>query len=212
MQKNKMEFKAFAAMPLKKKAEHIWLYYRWHLLVAAAVIAVLISGLRLVFYNTQDQLISGIFINTGTTAEGYTHLREDYITFCGQNRSRVELVEARGIHFEDDPLSQEDAANFMVLAGKIAVESLDYIITDLPSLTFFEEQEVIRDLREVLSEEALASLTPILSADGTPIAIPLAGTSFADHYELTAESCLLIVKNAPDVQKITRFLQYLLEM
>lgn len=212
MQKKAIDLKTFAAMPLQKKAEHIWLYYHWHLLVAAMVLAMLISGLRLVLYNSQEQLISGAFINTGTTQEGYSHLREDYIAFCGGGKSRVELVEARSIHFEDQPLSQDDAASFMILASRIAAESLDYIISDIPSLAFFEEQEVTRDLRDFLPEDVLAALNPILSADGTPIAIPLTGTGFAERYELTAESCILTVRNAPDAEKITRFLQYLLEL
>ena len=66
MERIKEEWKSFQALPFRKKLEHIWIYYKWYILVAAAVICVLVSILGTVANNQKETLIYGIFINNTT--------------------------------------------------------------------------------------------------------------------------------------------------
>ena len=212
MDRDRHEWASFKALPWKKKLEHIWIYYKWYFLVAAAVVCVGVSLAGTLAENRKETLISGIFINNSTTSEGYAHLSEDYWAYCGGNDGeKVELVTGRTIHFDAETLSQEDAAAFMIVASMVAAESLDYIITDEASLDDFQEQEIVLDLGEILSEEALSKWDTI-EHDGTIAALRLENTAFGKNHPLSAEnSCILVTANAQNRENVLRFLDYLLE-
>ncbi len=197
-------------MPLGKKLQHIWLYYRWHILAALLVLCVLVSLVQQTAYNRRQPLISGAFVNNSTSTEGYAHLKEDYLACCGgDGRYRAELVEAREIDFGAEVLPQTDAANFMLLTSMISARSLDYIITDEATLAALDGQEVVLDLTSVLPQTMLEELDVIRSSTGV-IGIRLAGSSFARDYPLSAEdSCILFIYNTPSTENILRFLEYL---
>ena len=210
MERIKEEWAAFKALPFRKKLEHIWIYYKWYILVAAAVICVLVSILGTVANNQKETLISGIFINNTTSAEGYACLTEGYWEYCGANPDqKVELVTGRSIDFEAETPSQQEAAAFMTVTCMIAAKTLDYIITDEASAAHFMEQEVVMDLRQLLPEEVLARWDT-MERDGAVIGLRLEDTAFARKYPLAAEnSCILVIANAPNPENVVRFLEYL---
>lgn len=198
-------------MPLGKKLQHIWLYYRWHILAVLLVLCIVVSLVQQTAYNRKQSLISGIFVNNSTSAEGYAHLKEDYLSYCGDDgHHRVDLVEERQIDFSAEVLPETDAANFMLLTSMISARSLDYIITDEETLTALDEEEVVLDLATVLPQTMLEELDVIRSSTGV-IGVRLAGTSFARDYPLSAtDSCILFISNSSSTQNILRFLEYLL--
>lgn len=200
-------------MPLDKKIQHIWFYYRWQIIVALLVLCVLVSLVQQTAYNRKESLISGIFINNSTSAEGYAHLKEGYLSYCGDDgRHRVELVEARQIDFGAEVLPQTDAANSMLLTSMISARALDYIITDEATLAALDQQEVVLDLASVLPQTMLEELDVIHSSTGV-IGIRLTDTPFDRTYPLSAEdSCILFISNTPSTQNIPRFLEYLFNM
>ena len=108
----------FKALPAKKKLEHIHDYYRWYILGGIVAAVLLVSLIVTIAGNRKEVLISGIFINNSTTAEGYAHLQQGYFDYCGgDGDTRVDLVEARYLDFESGALSQSDAASFMMVAS-----------------------------------------------------------------------------------------------
>ena len=212
MDRIKEEWAAFKALSGKKKLEHILIYYKWHILVTIALIALLVSLVGTVLENRKEVLISGIFINNSTSAQGYAYLGEDYWLHCGaDDNQKVEVTTGRTIHFDAQPFSQEDAAAFMIVSSRVAARTLDYIITDRASLKEFDEQEIVMDLRELLPEQTLARWNPI-EQDGRVIALGLEDTAFARDYSLYApDSCILIVVNAQNRENVVRFLEYLMK-
>ena len=211
MERIREEWAAFKALSFKKKLEHIWIYYKWYILVAAAVICVLVSILGTVANNQKETLISGIFINNAAEPEGYACLTEGYWEYCGANPDqKVELVTGRSIDFEAETPSQQEAAAFMTVTCMIAAKTLDYIITDEASAAHFMEQEVVMDLRQLLPEEVLARWDT-MERDGAVIGLRLEDTAFARKYPLAAEnSCILVIANAPNPENMVRFLEYLM--
>lgn len=201
----------FKALPAKKKLEHIHDYYRWYILGGIVAAVLLVSLIVTIAGNRKEVLISGVFINNSTTAKGYAHLQQGYFDYCGgDGDTRVDLVEARYLDFESGALSQSDAASFMMVASMIAARTLDYIITDEPSLDHFIEQEVVLDLRLALSDEQLSKYD-VIERGGVPVAIRLNGTAFAENYPLTSDTgCVFLAASTEDYEKDVRFLEYLL--
>ncbi len=202
----------FKDLTFPKKIDHILHYYKWYILGGAALICLIVSLCCTIFQNRKESLISGIFVNTATSTEGYARLQEDYWDYCGADEdTKAELVTYRALDFTEETLSETDAANFMVVSCMIAARTLDYIICDETSANYFYQQEVVLDLRELLDEEALSQLDVLYQGD-TPIAIRLAGSNFAENYPLTAEdSCILFVGSTQNFDHDRQFLTYLLE-
>lgn len=201
----------FKDLTFRKKIDHILHYYKWYILGGAALLCLIVSLVSTIFQNQKESLISGIFVNTATSEEGYAHVQDEYWDYCGGDEdTKVDLVTYRALDFTEETLSESDAANFMVVSCMIAARTLDYIICDESSACYFYQQEVVLDLRELLSEETLGNLD-ILWQDGTPIAIRLAGSDFAEEYPLTAEdSCILFVGSTQNFDHDRQFLTYLL--
>lgn len=207
--KFRREWAAFAAMNFRQKLEHIWIYYKMWILVLIVLIAVAISAIGSIRYNSRQQLISGIFLNTTTTEEGYAHLKDGYWQFRGSSpKQRTELIESRTLDMENLP--ENDAANLMVVVSMIAAKTLDYVIADESALNMLDEQEVVLDLREILPAQTLENLTTKESSTGI-IAIAMQDTAFAKTFPVVPqESWLCIINNTPDREETARFVNYLL--
>ncbi len=204
-------WESFKALPPRKKLDHILYYYKWYILGGVALACLLASLIGAIAGNRKEVLISGAFINTATDQAGYDCLQQDYWQHCGGgDDTRVDLLTYRHIDFETGALSQEDAASFMILTSMIAARTLDYIITDEDTLSHFQEQEIILDLREVFTAQELEKYD-VIELNGVPSALRLADSAFAENHPLTAaDSCIFIVGCTEDFQKDANFIRYLM--
>ena len=210
MERMKQEWAAFKALPFKKKLEHIWIYYRWYILAAAAFICLAVSVISTVMGNQKEVLLSGMFLNNATSQEGYAFLKEGFWEECGgSDDQQVDLVTGYAMNFTADSPSQQDASSFMVFTCMVAAGNLDYVITDVASVDNLVEQEVLLDLRELLPEEALAQWDTV-EHDGAVTALRLEGTAFAENYPLAAEdSCIVVIGSVSHRDNMLRFLDYI---
>lgn len=197
-------------LPLKKLPEHIWMYYKFHLAVLAAVIALTVSLVNVIYQGSLDVLASGMVLNTTFVSRDYSHLTDDYWVYCGSDeKTRTELIETRFYMFRGQP-GDDDAITMTTLIAAISARALDYIITAESTLDMLQENDYTLDLRQALTEEELAKLT-VIERNGVPIAISLAGTAFAEKYPLTEpDSCIVLVSTLRSPEKAGRFLRYLL--
>ena len=102
-------------------------------------------------YQQKKLLISGIFINTTTTEEGYAFVKEDYWAHCGaDSETRSELIEVRNIAYNAEQPTAMDANAVMTVDAMIAVGDLDYIICDRTAAEFYGRQEYCHDLAQKL--------------------------------------------------------------
>ena len=69
------EWEKLAPMTWKQRWEYIWEYYKLALIAAAVLIVFTVSMVRSSLYQQKKLLISGIFINTTTTEEGYAFVK-----------------------------------------------------------------------------------------------------------------------------------------
>lgn len=201
------EWEKLAPMTWKQRWEYIWEYYKLALIAAAVLIVFTVSMVRSGLYQQKKLLISGIFINTTTTEEGYAFVKEDYWTHCGaDSETRSELIEVRNISYNAEQPTAMDANAVMTVDAMIAVGDLDYIICDRTAAEFYGRQEYCHDLAQKLP----AGNWNLLQTDTGFTAIDLTGSRLEREYGLYAQpSYILFPVTAPDWSRCERFLNYL---
>lgn len=201
------EWEKLAPMTWKQRWEYIWEYYKLALIAAAVLIVFTVSMVRSSLYQQKKLLISGIFINTTTTEEGYAFVKEDYWTHCGaDSETRSELIEVRNIAYNAEQPTAMDANAVMTVDAMIAVGDLDYIICDRTAAEFYGRQEYCHDLAQKLP----AGNWNLLQTDTGFTAIDLTGSRLEREYGLYAQpSYILFPVTAPDWSRCERFLNYL---
>ena len=201
------EWEKLAPMTWKQRWEYIWEYYKLALIAAAVLIVFTVSMVRSSLYQQKKLLISGIFINTTTTEEGYAFVKEDYWAHCGaDSETRSELIEVRNIAYNAEQPTAMDANAVMTVDAMIAVGDLDYIICDRTAAEFYGRQEYCHDLAQKLP----AGNWNLLQTETGFTAIDLTGSRLEREYGLYAQpSYILFPVTAPDWSRCERFLNYL---
>ena len=206
-------------MTWRQRLDYFWTYYKIHTFLLIGCIALLISYCAAQNHANKEVLISGVFINTDTSAAGYDHLSEDYWQYCGANADqRVDIIETLIIDFSHGDVSSDTSDKIMQMDALIATASLDYMILDETALEFYAPQELCMDLTQVLSAdqleqygENLVSVFGLEHQEDYVAALDISESSFAQMYGLSQKpSYLVFLFNTPHPEKIQMFLAYLL--
>lgn len=204
-------------MSWRNKLDHLWTYYRFHALAVIGVIAIIILAIYGQIKANQDVLISGIFINTDTSSEGYEYLSDGYWTSRGGDRhSRADIIETMVIRYSQEDPDQDSVTMMTAIDAMLSARSLDYMLLDESALTFYGPLENCADLSLILPKELYAKLSNrivtvygIESGKEYPAAIDVTDSPFAQRFGLTANpSYLVVAANAKDMDKVTVFLEY----
>lgn len=206
------EKEKMAPMTPRKKWEYIWTYYKWWILGAVLLVGIVITGISDAQYQKKQVLVSGMFINTATNAEGYAYVKEDYWTYAGADPdTRVELTEARSVRFELEQPTEMDVNLIMSVDTMIAAGDLDYIIGDASAVKFYAQRESLLDLTTIFSEAQLAKWG-ILSTDTGVMAIELTDSKLQQQFGLyTQPSYIMILVNTSHREQCADFIQYLFQ-
>ncbi len=204
------EREKLAPMTMKKKWDYLWTYYKWWLIGFALVICITVTGVWNAQYQRREILVSGVFINTATSAEGYAFVNEDYWTYAGaEEGTRVELIEARTIRYNAEQPTSNDVNAILSIDAQISTKTLDYIIGDASAMEFYDRQHALLDLQTLLTPEQLGSLQTVSTENGV-VAIDLAGSALAERFGLSAEpTYLFFLANTPRRENCAAFVAYL---
>lgn len=204
------EREKLAPMAPRERWEYIWGYYKWWILGLVLAVIVIVSGVRNAQYQSRELLVSGVFINTATTAEGYAFVGEDYWEYAGaDNKNRVELIEARSIRYNTEQPTSTDVNAILSIDTQIASKTLDYIIGDIFAMEFYDHQEALLDLQTLFTKEQLSSFQTISTENGI-VAVELTGSRLSRQFGLSSEpSYLFFLANTPRAENCAAFLEYL---
>lgn len=147
-----MTWKKFMAMPFKKKMEHIWDYYRWHILIFLVVAFALGSWISQAVHQTEPILQVEMVNAYGNSSDGEAF--QEFLTREGREYYEDAVIIGRNIQLNGPDPSQNYGAAQMLFCTVAAGE---------PDLIFWDSREVIPvlqngmllDLRTVLPEEFL---------------------------------------------------------
>lgn len=147
-------------MTFKQKVEHIWMYYKEHMLVGLILVLLLIAMCTSFITANQKTLASGVMINLYMEQEGYDYLSVDYFERLGgkKNREKVAL-EYIYIGDVDDPTNSSDGmSKIESVAARVSGQMLDYMFLDKGGMETFIMYEVYMDLREFFTPQELEAL------------------------------------------------------
>ncbi len=206
-EKNKL-----VSMSPKQRWEYIWGYYKWWILGLALAVVIIVSGVRNAQYQSREILVSGVFINTSTSAEGYAFVSEDYWAYAGADPgNRVELIEARSIRYNAEQPTSNDVNAILSIDAQISSKTLDYIIGDISAMEFYDRQQALLDLQVLLPPEQLSILQTVSTENGI-VAIDLSGSTLAKKFGLSTEpTYLFFPANTPRAENCAAFLDYLFQ-
>lgn len=178
-------------MTFKQKADHLFTYYYWVLIVLAIVlmiVAIIISSVK----NLRTEvLISGALVNANVGLEGHTFLQEAYFQKLGGNE-KDQAIRIANVQFEDPSTTQEIEYTYnatMQIVAMVNAKELDYMIMNTIGLEFYLGHDIFFDLREILPQEDLERLKDDLiymtyedTGETIPVAINLKNTAFGQKY------------------------------
>lgn len=170
--------KSFKELNHQEKREYILEYYRFHILAAIAVVALVISLLNHFVFNPPRQVIVDISI-TAPYADpaGVDELQTKVKKYVEENTAdKTALLEILYFSPQNDP--QLQMAMTAKIMGKASTGEMDILILDEDHLAYFLENEVLLPLSDYLTEEEqaeYAAQAPIIGTkDGRKVAVAFA--------------------------------------
>ena len=222
IKKLKQNFRKFVEtlkpMTFSQRVDHIWTYYKEHLVLALAGL-ILVVGIIVSAFNAQIEVIfSGAIANLDLTKAGATYLQEDLYEYLGGKSGQK--VQLSATYFEELFSSVEGFDyNYNAAMGAVAMvgaQSLDYMLLDEVALKFYLTQDIFMDLREFFTVEELLELEDRLVYfeldDGSryPVAIHMEDTPYAkDCIDIKGAVFFAWAGNAPHKDTCRVFWDYL---
>ena len=159
---------AFHAMSPAKKAEHIYTYYKWPILLVLLALIVLGSVLHRQL-TKKDPVLYLAFLNVSVGKDLERQLTADYLTDAGLDARRQEVYLYKDLYISDDAdtLNHEFAyASKMKLSGAISAKKLDLVLMNREAYDILSGQGYLLDLSALLQERdpaLLETLSPLLA-------------------------------------------------
>lgn len=194
-------------MTFKEKADHIWTYYKYHMLVAFCVLFIVGGALAAFLMPREEILIAGVQCNMQMTNEGYDYLNSAFKSEVLKANDGKTMLHSFRFYGEGTVEAVEHTTQaYYSVTAYVEAQELDYMLMDMYSVTYFGSDRLFMDLRDILSAQELAQLDAqglILyeesEEDGqvAPRAINITGMPFCTK-EVKAEECYLaFVRNTP---------------
>lgn len=155
---------AFRAMTLPQKAEHIYLYYKWPILLGLIALIVLGSVVQRQF-TRKDAVLSVAFANVAVGEDLEDELTDGFLRFLGADAKKQEVYLYRDLYLSDsaDTLNHEYAyASKMKLMGAVSAGKLDLVLMNREAYDLLSRGGYLLELSPALFTENAALYTQIL--------------------------------------------------
>ena len=152
---------AFRAMSPRKKADHIFTYYKWPIILGLLALLVLGSVLHRELTRKEPVLYLAM-INVSVGEDMEKQLTADFLTAAGRDARRQEIYLYRGLYLSEnaDTLNHEYAyASKMKLTGAISARKLDLALMNREAYDILSRNGYLLDLSAQVDSRASALLT-----------------------------------------------------
>ena len=222
---------AFQAMSPAEKAEHIFTYHKWTILLILLVLLILSSIIHRKLTQKKPVLYLAV-INTSFGEDVQKSLTEDFLAEAGFDSRRQEVYLYRDLYLSEDAdaLNHEYAyASKVKLTGAISAEKLDLVLMNREAYDIFSRQGYLMELTS-LSDALSPYLTEnevILSdnsvdyllgnaeeekvvTEAVPNSLAVSSLPLFRDAGFDGELYIGIVSNSPRQEEAAAYLQYLL--
>lgn len=217
---------AFRDLPTKKKIEHIWEYYKFHILAAAFVLFLII--LTVSELSAPKPQLDALLLNADaeeSAAVGFAEFFSEY--GYEYYDGAVALNTTLGFYSEEELSRVEDDAAYrqensekeLILAAQVAAGNTELLFGTEEHFLFVAEQGLLTDLRTVLSEELLEQYADALiyideggTAESYPCAVALESNSWLAENGYYSGECMFGIMYLADNPEIAAdFADFLLK-
>ena len=229
---------AFRAMTPSKKLEHIFVYYKWPILLALIAILVLGSALRRTLTQKKPVLylaVANIAMGSGLEDD----LTQSFLDASGANSRRQEVYLYRDLYLSEDAdeVNHEYAyASQMKVMGAIQAQRLDLVLMNREAYDIFSRKNYLMELPDILQvgDASLSkTLKPLLTenevilsdnsievmlgeaekeariTESVPNALAVSSLPLFQSAGLDGEIYLGAVANSPRQEEIISYLRYI---
>ncbi len=151
--------KDMKGMTFKEKADHLWTYYKEYAFVVIMVL-IIVGGVIISLLTPVPTLVSsGSLVNVSLTLEGHDHLTDVfYKDVLGSPDGKIALTTANYSTLGTVDAVDASYQAYMGVTAKVEARELDYLLMDQVGLNYYGSQDMLMDLRRILSEEELRQL------------------------------------------------------
>lgn len=145
----------FAAMSPRRKAEHIWEYYRAHIFLAVIILAILVSSVRSVAAR-KDPVLYMALTNVTVSEALETGLTDDFLTSRKYNTKKQEIYLHKDLYISGNP-SAENAeyayTSGLKIMAIIESETMDLVLMNQEAYDLCSGSGYLLDLTELIDPE-----------------------------------------------------------
>ena len=152
---------AFRAMSPAKKAEHIFTYYKWPIILSLLALIVLGSTLHRQL-TKKDPVLYLALVNVSAGEELEERLTEGYLDAAGLDAQKCEVYVYPDLYLSEDSSTmnhQYAYASKMKLTGAISTRQLDLVLMNREAYDILSRNGYLLDLSNQVEGQATALLT-----------------------------------------------------
>ena len=149
-------------MTFKEKLQHIWEYYKIHLMAVAVILIIIISLINIWLINPRQKTVLFVAWNAGFAVHEQLMVVADILADgIVENKKRETVEVSLFATHAGDP--QSEMADTMRLTAMVAAGAIDVFILDNELLIEFTERGLIQPVEEILA--GLRTETPLIYAE-----------------------------------------------
>ena len=145
-------------MPLKKKAEYIWEYYKFHIIGTIAAIVFICVFVRDLRENKKPVFLDMIVMNSDIAYTEDNPLRDDFIKYAGIDTDTYNLSIDTGFVISDSGMDQLSLANSEKLMALFAAGAIDLLLGPDDLIDEYGAMNAYMDMEGILTPEIRAQL------------------------------------------------------
>lgn len=138
---------------LKEKISYFFYYYKWHLIVTIAVLAMVISFVTQLL-NRKEIAFYACMLNS-VELDAAADYNQGFAEYAGIDTGTCDILFDSSLYLTSDGLDESSVASTQKLMVYIAAGELDVIVSDPDGIQNYANDETFYDLREFLTPEQL---------------------------------------------------------
>ena len=146
----------------KQKLAYFWYYYKWHVIISAIIIGMLVSFIYQ-YVNRKDIAFNAVLLNA-SLLDQMSSEQPDFITDFAEKEgidlNTSDITFDTSIRIVEDSMDETSVTSTQKLMVYVAANELDSMITDFDSFQKYANSSLFYDLRDILTEEQIQTLEP----------------------------------------------------
>jgi len=145
---------AFRRLSLKKKISHIFYYYKWHMIIGAALLIFLLSVIHGAL-NYKKTVFEALMINSNVTAADNPSLMSDFEPEVTDLDPKKERLNAEYMNLDLNSFDQMTIGTEQKILAMITAEEVDCMIGPIDVMEKYAALGAFTDLRDIITGDEL---------------------------------------------------------